>query len=430
MRPTTILTRLIRRDPDPAGRGLGAPAQAVIDRVLIEPEDRTRFDRVRAAPVRPAGLADYVIAEPGQSADPLEVFDRLHWGGQFIYITPRIRDAEHVIARFRARPEYLIDSPIQSITRPRAGFRLHGLTTDSHFFVARKIALVRSDQWSDRYTYDVRLAPDPTRFGQCIVLKQVPTYEGAVARLAGRYPSADRALIEKGARKLVDKVFPIFLTREAAFLKILQSRLPQTLSCRVPTVIDLQKDDRGFVRAMALNWLRLGGPAMSQLEFARQSATLLQALHEKIGVIHMDLRLDNFVVTEHGVGFVDFGSAACLDEDFADSPMLRTLFNEMLSTSQIQRDLARFRDKGRVTSRLLLDSYQKIDKAIDLFYLTLQINNPHINPDFQDVVDYDPRGEHARQLARISRKLLRPEDPSRPEVKSVRDLVERLERVG
>jgi len=36
---------------------------------------------------------------------------------------------------------------------------------------------------------------------------------------------------------------------------------------------------------------------IEQIEFARQSADLLRALHDDARVMHLDLRLDNFVIT-------------------------------------------------------------------------------------------------------------------------------------
>src|SRR5581483_4355134 len=94
---------------------------------------------------------------------------------------------------------------------------------------------------------------------------------------------------------------------------------------RVPHLIDMEKDDRGFVRRLRMNWLRNGGEPLAHMEFARQSADLLR-------IIHLDLRLDNFVVTPHGVGFVDFGSAVRDNEDLSRNPLLQSLFGELMRT--------------------------------------------------------------------------------------------------
>jgi serine/threonine protein kinase len=71
------------------------------------------------------------------------------------------------------------------------------------------------------------------------------------------------------------------------------------------------------------------GRPLTQLEFARQSAELLAALHDAAGVMHLDLRLDNFVITDHGVGFVDFGSAVRVGEEFPEASLLSNLFVRM-----------------------------------------------------------------------------------------------------
>jgi hypothetical protein len=135
------------------------------------------------------------------------------------------------------------------------------------------------------------------------------------------------------------------------------------------------------------------------------------------------------VVTPRGVGFVDFGSAVRCGEDFSGNPMLQTLFSELLSTSQIQRDLKRLVRKGKVTSRLFTNSQQRIDKAVDLFYLVLQMNNPHTNPDFRGLVRYDRHADDARRLARLSRNVLQPQDDRCLHYRSAADVLQGIERL-
>jgi len=60
-----------------------------------------------------------------------------------------------------------------------------------------------------------------------------------------------------------------------------------------------------------------------------------------------------------------------------------------MSTSQIQRTLGKMRDSGKLTSSLFTNAHQKVDRAVDLFYLALQMNRPHLNPDFNALVDHD-----------------------------------------
>jgi hypothetical protein len=262
------------------------------------------------------------------------------------------------------------------------------------------------------------------------VLKQIPEFDAVIGRLRHRLPEASLETITKGARKLVDKVFPVFLTREAAFLNILKRDLPAPFNERVPQVIDLQKDGQGFVRKLYLQWLRNGRDVpLTQLEFARQSAELLEAFHDKASVIHLDLRLDNFVITEAGVGFVDLGSAVRVGENLAESPMLRTLFDEMMQTSQIQRDLGKMMRGGKVTSRMIVDSHEKVDKAVDLFYLALQMNDPHSNPDFAELVDHDPQSPEAALLRKLTVEILKPKDPENPPFRSASDIVRAITRI-
>lgn len=408
----------------------------IADRVLTSSVERERFFRSNAQ-YHDAGITDFFFgtsAQHGDACEPDRLFRVLRWGGQFVYASPRPRQVAELLERYRRRPDFTIDLEPQTITAPRTvrlgrfSARLPLLQKRHYFFVARKVLITQPDEITDRYSYDVRLTPNGSP-GNYVVLKQVPTFEHACRRLAARFPDQPREMIEKGARKLVNKVFPVFLTREAALLKIIQRDLPDEYRDRFPTVLDIQQDERGLVQRMTLNWLRLGGEPISQLEFARQATDCLRVLHDRVGVIHLDLRLDNMVVTPRGVGFVDFGSAVRCGEDFSGNPMLQTLFSELLSTSQIQRDLKRLVRKGKVTSRLFTNSQQRIDKAVDLFYLVLQMNNPHTNPDFRGLVRYDRHADDARRLARLSRNVLQPQDDRCLHYRSAADVLQGIERL-
>jgi len=178
-----------------------------------------------------------------------------------------------------------------------------------------------------------------------------------------------------------------------------------------------------------MNWLRNGGRPLSQLEFAHQAAELLTALHEDVGVMHLDLRLDNVVITEHGVGFVDFGSAVRVGEEFADQSLLSNLFDEMMRTSQIQRMLGKMTESGMVTSEEITSSHHRIDKAVDFFYLAVQINNPLSNPDFRGLVEHDQDSHQAKALDELTASILRPDDPENSGFTSARDILHGIERV-
>jgi serine/threonine protein kinase len=165
------------------------------------------------------------------------------------------------------------------------------------------------------------------------------------------------------------------------------------------------------------------------MEFARQSADLLRVLHDIPRVIHLDLRLDNFVVTPHGVGFVDFGSAVRESEDLSRNPLLQSLFGELMRTSQIQRMMEKMTLSGQVTSEVIRGGSGKPDKAADFFYLALQFNSPHANPDLAGLIDYDPVSKDARDLSALTSQILRPTDPAHPLFKSAKDILHGIERI-
>jgi serine/threonine protein kinase len=176
-----------------------------------------------------------------------------------------------------------------------------------------------------------------------------------------------------------------------------------------------------------MNWLRNGGKPITQLEFAAQAADLLHALHDMVGVIHLDLRLDNFVITEHGVGFVDFGSSVRVGEDLSGSGLLATLFEELMHTSEIQRMLEKMTLSGAVTSPVIREGYQKVDKAVDFFYLAVQINQPLNNPDFRGLVQFDPASDEAKAIKQMTAEVLRPHDANHPMYRGVKDLLRDIE---
>jgi len=364
---------------------------------------------------------DYLLAVGDELHDPAVLFPRLRWGGQFIYLSKDLRQVADVAQQFE-QMQYVVTHAPDTLFRSILGYKLPFVPPHSHFFVARKTTLTLPKQFSDRFTYHVELTRLPSEYEGYAVLKQVPTIERVRARLSSRFPGADPAIIEKRARKFSEKIFPLFLTREAAMLKILEKHLPREYRQRVPHVIDLEQDERGYVRSLKMNWLRLGGPNLSQLEFAKQATDLLRVLHETAGVIHLDLRLDNVVLTPDGVCFVDFGSAVRVGEDIKGNPLLSTLFDELMRTSQIQKMLEKMTIAGSVTSQIMMEGYQKVDKAVDLFFLALQINAPQTNPDFRGLVHVEAGGREAKLISELTQNILKPADASNPPYKSAGDI--------
>jgi hypothetical protein len=448
-----------------------APAHALIDLVR-----RRRFagtpefeHAIRAAgPEQPGETAaDFLFLAGDDPHTPDDVFDRLRWGGQVIYLhrkRPAVEAAARAFAEWRLddqgpaaarRGAWVLEQPPAVENKYLFNLRLLGWRTPVHFTVARKVMLVPPGRSSDRFTYNVYLEKNPST-GEYEVVKEVPTAERVLARLREKFPDADQDTLKRRARKFTDKIFPVFLTRETAILKLLQRDLPKKFRNRVPRVLAADVDGQGYTRTLRLNWLRNaqvplsahhlpahghnghaaraaggagGGRPLTQLEFACQSAELLASLHDDAKVMHLDLRLDNVVITEHGVGFVDFGSAVRVGEEFPEASLLSNLFDEMMRTSQIQRMLGKMAEAGQVTSEEICNSYHRIDKAVDFFYLAVQINAPHSNPDFRGLVEFDPGSEEAKALAQLTEEILRPADKARAKFTSAQDILKGIEEI-
>ena len=371
-------------------------------------------------------LVDFLVAGPGDAHTPEAVFGQLRWGGQFVFVSRSLVEVAAVAREFstwRGGEGWVIEKAPTPVRKYPLNLRLLMVYEDVFYFMARKVMLVPPGDSSERFTYHVHLQRNPES-GEYEVIKQVPTLERVLARLREKFPEADVETLRRRARKFTEKIFPVFLTRETAILKLLQRDLPKEFRAKVPRVLHAEQDPQGYTRTLHLNWLRNGGKSLTQLEFARQSAELLTALHDVAKVIHLDLRLDNFVVMPSGVGFVDFGSAVRVGEAFPEASLLQNLFGEMMRTSQIQRMLGKMTEAGQVTSEEIRNSYHRIDKAVDFFYLAVQINAPHSNPDFKGLIKYEPQSAEARELSTLTEEILRPTDPDNSRFKSARDILD------
>lgn len=375
--------------------------------------------------------SDLLFGTPRTPHAAVDVFPRLRWGGLFVFVAERPAQAEEV-ARDLAAGGFVVERGPAALTANFLGlpFALPVLSKTWHYVAARKVLLLHPGDDTDRFTYHVQLERNPgDRDEPWVVVKEVPTVADVVARLRRRFGELPLEVIEKRARKFTEKIMPTFITREAAFLKILQEHLPPAYARRVPRCLGVEKDERGFVRKLKMNWLRLGGEPLSQMEFAHQSADLLRAVHDVAQVIHLDLRLDNFVITPDGVGFVDFGSAVRVNENLAENPLLGALFDELMRTSHIQQMLEKMTISGEVTSKYVTRGYQRVDKAVDFFYLAVQFNQPHANPDLAGLIRYDPDSEEARRLEKLTAEVLRPSDPEHPQFRSAKDILHGIERL-
>jgi len=372
---------------------------------------------------------DYYFALPGDPATPNEVFDRVRWGGQVVVVSQNSQHLHRMAQMYQARCGFMIETGPRTLRIGALGGWVPFANERWHYLVARKIALIRPGQTTDRFTFHVELVRTP-RVGGYGVLKRVPSYGSIMVRLKQRFPETPHETLAGRARKLVDKIFPVFLTRETAFLRLLQRDLPEEVRHRVPHVIGVDRGADGLARKLCMNWLRLGTQPITQMNFAMQATELVRILHDQIHIVHLDLRMDNIEITdEGGVCFVDFGSAVRMDEDLSQSPMLNTLFTEMMSTSQIQRLLGSMTAQGHVTSEVLTKGHQKIDKAADLFYLAMQIARPHTCPELAPLIDWNPASPTAREIAKLTKKILQPTDPVHPEHSSADDIMRSLKQI-
>lgn len=412
--------------------------------LLTEPSQQARRARSLAQPV--GALQDYEFSSDAAACQPALAFDRLRWGGQLVFCADSAGQVEALLALYAGQPEWQIEISTQPFSLPgpsghpalppwmRPTFLPRRRPRPRFFAILRKVLLDPVTRLTSRHSYDVRLVQRPTHDATSasdsswVVRKQVPSLDQAASRLRQTCPGLTDERIEVIARKLVDKVFPVFLTREAAFLKMLRRSMPEPLLPRCVQLLDMQQDDRGLVRAMDLRWMRMGGPPLSQLEFARQTATLLGALHEAVKVWHLDLRLDNIIITDHGVSIIDFGSSIRAGEQTAANAMIDTLLREMLQSSQVTADLQRQRSKGLVHAPIFAALPHPPAPAFDLFALVTQMTRPHDNPDFRGLVRFDRDSAEARFLSELRQITLNPIDiPRRDQIRSVRDLCRRLE---
>lgn len=404
---------------------------AVAQRLWLRREMAGRLSS-RAGHATAGKFVDVLTATPTEPHLPDEAFARLRWGGVFLFVGTDAQAVRNLAMAYDGKRGFILEEPVTQIHATTMGLRLPGLTPMGYAFVARKTQLIQPGDFTERFTYHVELTPCPkSDFAPdgWVVTKRVPTHDDLLRRLRHKFPDVPVTDLESRAHKLVDHVFPTFLTREAAMLGILQKKLDPQFRAKVPRPLGIQKDSRGFVRTLHMNWMRIGGEPISQLDFAIQSAELLAAIHEQAGLMHLDLRMDNMVITPDGVGFVDFGSACKIGEQVQKSPMLGTLFTEMMRTSQIQRMLGKMIERGHVTNNAISEVYGKTDKTVDSFYLAVQIAKPHSNPDLKQLIDFDPESDVAGMLSALTAAVLRPKNPEMAQYKSASDLVRGLKRI-
>ena len=206
-------------------------AQSIIERVLRHDPDFARFFNGQASR---SGLADFLFVSSETDHDPQEMFSKLRWGGLLVFASHSGAETREIAEKCASHGFAVEQGP----TFIRLGLPLF---RKLHYFVARKVHLIRPGEDTDRFTYHVQLVRHPTPQDKLVVLKEVPAVEAVVNRLKRRWPEMSQDIIEKRARKFTEKIFPTFLTREAAILKILERDLPAPYNRRVPKVITLKR---------------------------------------------------------------------------------------------------------------------------------------------------------------------------------------------
>ncbi|HEY2586819.1 MAG TPA: hypothetical protein VGI81_13830 [Tepidisphaeraceae bacterium] len=406
---------------------------AVRDKVLAtDPEFRRLYTNAPEAEL--SELQDYLLLAGEQPHEPDQVFPKLRWGGQFAYSSADREAIASLAQRVPDRGFAVTHGPAYV----RTGWGIPLISPKRHYLVARKTLLIPPREFSDRFTYQVQLERrEPAqRDGSAelatdmwVVRKEVPTVERVLARLQFKAPDLPVATLERRAKKFVEQIFPLFLTREAAMLRVIERDCPAEFRHRFPRIVEVEKDSKGYVQRLWTTWLRNSGTPITQLEFARQAAELLHLLHDKIGIIHLDLRMDNMVISNSTACFVDFGSAVRVNENIHGNAVLSTLFGELMRTSQIQRMMDRMATAGSLTSAVIREAHQRVDKAVDVFYLAVQISQPTSNPDLQDLVKYDKYSPEAVELARLTNDILRPANPMKPRYRTALDVLLEIRRI-
>ncbi|MEM9914630.1 MAG: hypothetical protein AAF911_06700 [Planctomycetota bacterium] len=421
-----------RFSTSPTGFGQNAETERWV-RLLLE--QKLKSEAVgrqvgRSSDAEDDGMVDLRLAGPGEPKQPDEIFDRLRWGGLFACVDSNPERVGKIMQQYDGRHGFVLEQGFDELWGGPMGLRIPGITPRAFCFVARKTHLVPPGQVTDRFTFDVKLEADESQDTGYCVRKQVPTVEDLVRRLTCKFPDLDPNDAQVRAEKLVNEVFPIFLTREAKALDKLQRTLPDNFRGRVPRPLRIAKNKKGFVTRLDMNWLRNGGEPITQIEFARQSLELLAVLHDHAKIMHLDLRPDNMVITPAGVGFIDFGSSAQVGEDLQKTPVLGELFDQMMRTSQIQKVLGAMIEKGDVTNEALAAVRGKVDRSVDTFYLAVQINHPHTNPELERLIDYQPLGESARALESLTAAILKPKNPEMTGFKTAADVLRGVNRIA
>ena len=391
-----------------APREVSPQERAALDWLLPDDAERRRYE-LSEAQASAAGLRDFLTVQAPALPDEQTLFDALRWGGQLLILGDSATAVATARQRFAPSPVWCCEQP-DALPPPRPV----GGKGQVHFCTVRKTGLEIPGQLTAQHSYEVNLVHRPgddlPALGRgsagWAVEKRVPTHEESHARLIQTHPSITPEQADRIVRWLVKTAFPLMLTRETAFLRRLQKYMPAHLAGRTPTLLKMDKDERGLVSRIHMTWLRLGGETLSQTAFAQQAAEMLNAAHRDAGLMHLDVRLGNLVVTERGVGLIDFGSSVMVGEDLASNRHVAKVICRTLEASEITETLQRHRLKQLLGNPVFEGLPYPPSPAMDLFALATCMTRPHDLPDFRGLVAFKAGDADALSLSRLRRRVL------------------------
>lgn len=411
------------KNPTPARRHADLPAtaappsdrrpwpaheRAALDWLLPNATERRRH-ALSETQAHEAGVRDFLIVQADAPPPEEHLFDTLRWGGQLLIVGPHAQAVTDCRQRFAHSRSWCCEQP-EHLPPPQP---VPGAAA-VHLCTVRKVGIELPGRLTARHSYEVSLVhrpgPEHTPLGPgsagWAVEKRVPTHEETRARLIQTHPTIAPAQADGVVRWLVKTAFPLMLTRETAFLRRLQKYMPGHLAGRTPELLELHKDDRGLVNRIHMTWLRQGGETLTQIDFAQQAAEMLSAAHRHAGLMHLDVRLGNLVVTDLGVGLIDFGSSVMVDEDLSANRTVQKVIGRTLEASEITDNLQRHRHKGLLGNPLFDPLPTPPTVGFDLFALATCMTRPHDLADFRGLVAFEANSPDAIALSRLRRRVL------------------------
>ncbi|MDX1563938.1 MAG: hypothetical protein R3236_00970 [Phycisphaeraceae bacterium] len=364
---------------------------------------------------------DYLLIDPDQPCSAKQIFDRLRWGGQALWIDPDPIGIEEVLRDLEEYEEFVVERNLEAVETEQG---------QAWCFALRKVRLDWGDDHDYRFTFEVELVWDEDA-RQYHVRKSVPEEDLLLQRIQQLHPELDEAKLKQRAEWLGQSFLPIILRREARTMKALREALPETWQGRVPQVFHVEKLEGGRAESVTMQWLRNGpsGKPRGHLAFVRQIADLLSHIHAA-GFLHLDLRPDNTVLMPEGVGFVDFGSAYRTNEQKANSEAVTKIYRQVAQGSEVQKKLGQLIEQKLVTNPVLCKAHGQMHEGVDLFSLALQLNHPLVNPAFEGLVDYDPDSPETKALCELSDRILKPDPHLAPPIGSVAEVCVRLDQIA